>query len=283
VTKRELEILPAGHRGLALALDWAAEEGWNPGLNDARCFYAADSTGFFIAELGDEPVGFISSVAYGPAFGFLGLYLVRPDFRARGIGLRLWQHASDYLGHRAVGLDGVPAQQANYEKSGFRGYHGNIRFRVSGGSGSDPSSAEIIDIEAVSFEDVAAFDRKVFGAPREGFLREWLTQRGAASLAALEDGQLAGYGVLRPCRVGFKIGPLFAREDPVAEALFDALVTRAEGERVYIDVPEANAAAMAFAQKRGLEPVFHTARMYKGRAPAPDVYPVFGVTSLELG
>ncbi|HLA33082.1 MAG TPA: GNAT family N-acetyltransferase, partial [Pseudomonas sp.] len=24
-----------------LAIDWAAAEGWNPGLHDADCFYAA--------------------------------------------------------------------------------------------------------------------------------------------------------------------------------------------------------------------------------------------------
>jgi hypothetical protein len=27
---------------LRIAVDWAADEGWNPGLNDAACFYAAD-------------------------------------------------------------------------------------------------------------------------------------------------------------------------------------------------------------------------------------------------
>ena len=30
---------------LERALDWAAAEGWNPGLHDARCFQAADAQG----------------------------------------------------------------------------------------------------------------------------------------------------------------------------------------------------------------------------------------------
>ena len=283
MTKYEFEIHPTGERGLSLALDWAADEGWNPGRNDDRCFYAADPAGFFLAALGDEPVGCISGVAYGPGYGFIGLFIVRPHFRGRGIGLRLWQHAMAYLGDRTVGLDGVPAQQANYERSGFRRAHRNVRFRADGYSTSRASSLGVVDIAAVSFEDVAAFDRRIFGAPREGFLHEWFAQPDAASLAAFEDGRLAGYGVLRACRVGFKIGPLFARDAWVAEALFNDLAARAEGEPVYIDVPEANTAAMALVQRRGLEPVFHTARMYKGWAPAPDVEQVFGVTSLELG
>jgi len=31
-----------------LAVDWAASEGWNPGLDDAACFHAADPGGFLI-------------------------------------------------------------------------------------------------------------------------------------------------------------------------------------------------------------------------------------------
>ncbi len=31
---------------LRMALDWARLEGWNPGLEDAAAFYAADSQGF---------------------------------------------------------------------------------------------------------------------------------------------------------------------------------------------------------------------------------------------
>jgi hypothetical protein len=36
---------------LDLAVDWAAAEGWNPGLHDANCFYAIDPNGFLIGLL----------------------------------------------------------------------------------------------------------------------------------------------------------------------------------------------------------------------------------------
>jgi hypothetical protein len=36
---------------VALAVDWAAQEGWNPGLHDAASFHAADPKGFFVGEL----------------------------------------------------------------------------------------------------------------------------------------------------------------------------------------------------------------------------------------
>ena len=80
---------------LALALEWAAAEGWNPGLHDARSFYAADPQGFLLGELDGAPAGSVSAVRYGAVFGFLGLYIVRPEFRGRGFGLKLWRAALD--------------------------------------------------------------------------------------------------------------------------------------------------------------------------------------------
>jgi GNAT superfamily N-acetyltransferase len=268
---------------LELALDWAAEEGWNPGLNDARCFYAADPDGFFIAEMDDEPVGSISAVRHGPSFGFVGLYLVRPPVRGRGIGLQLWRRGLDHLGPRNIGLDGVPAQQRNYARSGFRLAHGNVRFQANGMLRRTAPPRAVVDLVDVPFEAVAAFDHAVFGAEREPFLREWLLQPGGAALGILREERLAAYGVLRPCRYGFKIGPLFADRPWMADALFDALTARAQRETVFVDVPDDNAASTEMAERKGLEPVFHTARMYRGVPPSPEVTRVFGVTSLELG
>jgi GNAT superfamily N-acetyltransferase len=112
---------------LALALEWAAAEGWNPGLHDAHCFYAADPQGFFVGERDGLPIGCVSAVRYGSGFGFLGLYIVKAEHRGQGFGLELWRAALDHLGDRVIGLDGVVAQQENYRKSGFRLAFRNIR------------------------------------------------------------------------------------------------------------------------------------------------------------
>ncbi len=61
---------------VALAVDWAAAEGWNPGLSDAACFRAADPGGFLVGRLDGVPVATISVVRYGTSFAFLGLYIV---------------------------------------------------------------------------------------------------------------------------------------------------------------------------------------------------------------
>ena len=50
---------------LTALVDWAAAEGWNPGLEDASMFQTADPEGFIGAFVGTEMVAAISAVAYG--------------------------------------------------------------------------------------------------------------------------------------------------------------------------------------------------------------------------
>ena len=56
---------------LRVLIDWAAAEGWNPGLEDAAMFQAADPEGFIGAFVGSDMVAAISAVAYGRDFGFI--------------------------------------------------------------------------------------------------------------------------------------------------------------------------------------------------------------------
>lgn len=270
---------------LRLALDWAAAEGWNPGLADADCFFAADPAGFLVAEVSGDPVGCVSAVRYGEGFGFLGFYIVRPEHRGQGHGLALWQAAMARLAPGIVGLDGVVAQQANYRTSGFVLLHRNIRYgaaapRAPQGGGAPP----IRPAAEVPFEALAAFDRRCFPAPRDGFLRAWLAAPGhVARIATAAAGAVQGYGVLRPCREGSKIGPLFAEDGATARAIFAALLASAPPGPVFLDLPEPNADAIAMATDAGMAPAFETARMYAGPAPALPIASIYGISSFELG
>ncbi len=281
-----LAIRPMSRPDLDRAIDWAAAEGWNPGLDDAEAFLAADPQGFLMGFLGDEPVACISVVAYGEAYGFLGLYICRPEFRGKGHGRALWQAGMARFGDRVVGLDGVVEQQANYARSGFALAHRNIRF------GGIASSHEIADIRIVELHpsrptglagSIVAYDRCLQPGPREAFLRAWLNPPGRRALAFVEANAVCGYGCVRACREGYKVGPLFADTADVAERLFAALTGRLYGARIYLDVPEPNAEAVALARRHGLTPVFETARMYRGPAPALPLARTFGITTFELG
>ncbi len=265
------------------AVDWAAVEGWNPGLYDADCFYAADPAGFLIGEIDGKPIATISAVKYGESFGFIGFYIVKPEYRSQGYGIQIWNAALRYLTGRNIGLDGVVAQQANYQKSGFKLAYRNIRYQ--GLTGSRPQGqSDIIALSQIPFEIIADYDRPFFPEPRSRFLQAWLNQPESISLGILNQGKLAGYGMIRACRSGYKIGPLFADNAAFAEDLLRALQSSVEpGQSLYLDTPETNPDAIALAQKFDLQMVFETARMYTGDFPPLPFSKLFGVTSFELG
>jgi GNAT superfamily N-acetyltransferase len=267
-------------RDVNLALDWTAKEGWNPGIHDGDCFYYTDPEGFFIGEIDDEPIGCITAVAYNDFFGFIGLYIVKPEFRGKGYGIQIWKTAMRHLGNRTIGLDGVIDQQENYKKSGFRLAYRHIRYE---GIGEGSKSQRVVDLKKVSFEDLVAYDATLFSVPRPKFLKRWINQPEGDALGFLKNGKLAGYGVIRACQTGFKIGPLFADEEQIAEDLFNSLAGKVTGEIVFLDTPEANYSAIALAKRHDMKMVFETARMYTKKPYSLPLHRIFGVTSLELG
>jgi GNAT superfamily N-acetyltransferase len=275
-------VTPARLDEMPILLDWAADEGWNPGLSDAACFHAADTQGFLVGRLDGQPVSGISLVQYGDVFAFLGFYLCRPEMRGRGFGYAVWSEATRRFGARVVGLDGVPAQQDNYRRSGFALSHRNIRYQGAIPSGLK-ASGTTDTADAVQFPALEQLDARHFGTPRRAFLSAWLAAEGHVARLLVRDGALVGYGVLRRCRHGTKIGPLFAPDATGAEALLTDLAMAAPPGPIVLDVPEPNADAVALAERWRLEPVFETARMYRGQAPNLPISAIFGITTFELG
>ena len=276
-------VRPMSGDEVDIAVEWAAAEGWNPGAGDATCFHKADAGGFLVGVLGEEPISTISVVRYGESFGFLGFYIVKPPYRGAGYGLRTWNAGLERLKGRVIGLDGVVDQQENYKRSGFAFAYNNVRYEGTA-AGSAEDAPGVVALSTLPFEGIAAYDAAFFPEDRTRFLRCWIDQPRGRALGFVRDGALAGYGVLRPCRNGYKVGPLFADDAAVAESLFVALQADVRADApVYLDTPAVNAEAVALARRHGMKPVFETARMYRGRAPELPLPRLFGVTSFELG
>lgn len=265
---------------VARALDWAAAEGWNPGLDDAGPFHAADPDGFFAAEADGKLVAAISVVNHGPDFAFLGLYLCLPEYRGKGIGYALWQHALAHAGDRTVGLDGVPAQQDNYRRSGFdlagqtSRYVGVIPARAAPGL----RPAAPADQDALTAMEAAAS-----GTAKPGFMAAWLGPSPSRHTLVLDrEGNVAGFATARACRAGYKIGPLVADDDAAAADLLHGAAELFPGQVAMIDLPGDQPVLAAHCAALGMTVPFSTARMYRGSAPRPGPGPR-AVATLELG
>ena len=265
------------------AVDWAAVEGWNPGLHDADCFHAADPTGFFVGMVGDEPIATISAVKYGASFGFVGFYIVKPGHRGKGCGLRLWNAAIATLKGRNIGLDGVIDQQENYRKSGFALAYRNIRYQGVG-SGAEQGDNDIVPLSSLAFDEIVRYDRSFFPDDRRHFLERWIAPPGSIAVGILDKRTLAGYGVMRPCRTGYKVGPLFADSPELAERLFGFFRAQVPASvPIFLDIPEVNRAACDLVKRHSMSAAFETARMYTGEFPRLPIDRLFGVTTFELG
>ncbi|SHJ17656.1 Acetyltransferase (GNAT) domain-containing protein [Palleronia salina] len=264
---------------VAVMLDWAAAEGWNPGLDDAAAFHAADPDGFFVSEVGGQVVAAISVVNHSDAFAFLGLYLCRPEFRGRGIGFALWNFARSHAGDRTVGLDGVAAQQANYARSGFVLY-GRTQ-RLSGHLATEALTLPVA--RAVEIPEIERLDAAANGVSRPGFLHTWLQDGPTRKTVLGRDGKtITGVATARTCRDGCKIGPIIADDAHAALHLARQAASAVGESRVTIDVPDTAAPFAELLRQQGFTEGFSTARMYSGDAPAAGQC-LQAVATLELG
>lgn len=264
-------------------INWAANEGWNPGLYDAEAFYATDNKGFFVGYLDNEPISSISAVSYDDGFGFLGFYIVKKKYRDQGYGLKIWNHALKHLPTQNIGLDGVVGQQDNYKKSGFKLAHRNIRHHGIGSKHTSPST-NLVKLSEIPFNQLLEYDQRLFPTSRSTFLSQWIQQPESLAQGFIESDQLKGYSLVRKCRQGFKVGPLFADSPKIANALFRGFLSFAgEKESIFLDTPEHNSEAVQMAESYAMKPVFETARMYTQKVPDTPIHKVFGVTTFELG
>lgn len=262
---------------LDIALDWAATEGWNPGLEDAAAFWAADPQGFFVAKVANRPVAFVSVVNHSADQAFLGLYLCDPAWRGKGIGMAVWTHAMSHAGARSIGLDGVAAQQANYAKSGFVRVGGTQRWE------GQVSAVPHLGIRQAGPEDLAllqALDTAANGYRREGFLKTWINATPTRHTVVFADG--SGFATARRCRTGIKIGPLVAPDADASLQLVQAASGQTKADKITLDLPETNTNLAGRLADLGFTMGFTTARMVRGDPPRPTAQ-LQAIGTMELG
>jgi GNAT superfamily N-acetyltransferase len=275
-----IEVRSLSLTEIATLLTWAGTESWNPSPDDAAPFQAADPGGFIGCFVDGEMVAGISGVAYGETFGFIGLYICHPERRGKGYGMLVWKAAMDRLAGRTIGLDGVPAQQANYEKMGFRTDYNTARW-----TGRVDVSGKPLETEPVNpsdLQDILSFDRMHFPGKRTSFVEAWISPPRNAFVCR-RNGRILGYAVARKCLQGYKLGPLFAESTGAALQLLHVAGSICGNEDLSLDVPDGQHAFIGALTAMGFERGFETARMYRGAAPSLHLPGIFAVTTLELG
>lgn len=288
-----LRILPLETEDIPAVTTWARQEGFAPGHGDVAIYRHTDRQGIWVGWLGNERIGCITGVRYNAAYGFIGLYLVRPPWRGRGYGLQLWRHALEHLQDLAcIGVEAAPDRADDYASGGFRPASATVRWQaISDGepvASPEPGGPwQLLEGAAIPPNAVQWFDAQREPSPRPHFLAQWLNHRAGTVLALVDaQGNCHGFGRIRPCLLhrgeGWRIGPLMAETPEAAVQLLQGLLLRHAGV-VLIDAPAANAQAATVLEGQGFSPISETLRMYRGAAPAVSLQDVYGLACLELG
>ncbi len=271
---------------LDILINWAEQEGWNPGPYDADVYWKTDPDGYYGYIEDNKLIAGGSIVSYNAEFGFMGFFIVKPEYRSKGLGRKLWYLRRDTLLSRlnegaSIGMDGVVDMQPFYRKGGFEIAFRDIRMEAVGQSFDVSTLITLIDETGIG--DVLEYDKMCFGFNRESFMKAWLKMPESKTFQLRSGNKLKGFAVLRKANRGFKIGPLFADDQIIAEEILKSCFNAAGNEPIFLDIPMINNNAIKLAEKFEMTPVFECARMYYGKSPVVPINKIFGITTFELG
>jgi len=201
-----------------------SREKWGNTRGDVeRCFHW-EPVGCFVAEEESERVGHISTIAYGK-LGWIGLLIVNPEQRGRGIGTALLQKGIDYLrrfGVETIKLEAEERAVPLYRRFGFMEEFATLRYagqtRVAE---REPLAPEISHVQPSDLRSLADFDSNYFGSSRDRVLKALFEGNPRGCFIARRNG-LIGYIMCRRTQNGYWMGPWVCEDPVMSEELLNA-------------------------------------------------------------
>ncbi len=292
-----LKILPLTPEDIACVTQWARVEGFAPGVGDVAIFRHTDRQGLWVGWIDEKPVGCIAGVRYNSFYGFIGLFLVVPEYRGNGYGVELWRHALEHLADLpCIGLEAAIERVDDYSCWGFKPSSSTTRWQWKEsdeylantlGIQNEHNGLQLLEGSSIPSRAVQTYDAKREPSPRPHFISDWLHHPAGKVLALTDNkGNCHGFGRIRPCLLpegeGWRIGPLLADSPQLAELLLSHLMDRHQGS-ILFDSPGANPSVKPIMKRLGFTVVSETLRMYRGQQPPISMNEVYGLACLELG
>ena len=246
--------------------------GWNQTMNDWRRFLQAEPEGCFLAEWDGIPVGTATTICYGTELAWIGMVLVHPDFRRRGIGTALLEQCLQYLQSKkiqCIKLDATPQGKEVYDKLGFKDEWTLTRWSNPSIACSGPIAKLSCVVNSSNLCSVKRLDTMAFGVSRFHLL-EALSRQSTASIFLKNTlGDVDGYGFIRAGTRAFYLGPIVAISTEVALNIVEYLLAQHAGQPVYWDIPDPNHSLTLWAQQHGFTAQRQLIRMHLGENHKP--------------
>jgi GNAT superfamily N-acetyltransferase len=272
VVKQPVHLRVLRPKDLPFADSLRAIAGWNQTLGDWRRFLQMEPEGCLLAEWNGSAAGTATTLRYATDVGWIGMVLVHPEHRRRGIGRALLNHCIAWLrerGVRCVKLDATPAGKQVYDGLGFKSEWTLARWEHAGLHVALPTDVRLRPWQESDLRLIASLDAAAFGVSREKLVEALASQSRVAFVWEAAPGRLAGYGFIRPGSRANYLGPIVAASDEVGVQLVQALLAHMTGEKVIWDIPDINTAAVEWASQHGCIQQRMLTRMYLGQNTAP--------------
>jgi len=281
-----VEIRPLNQADLSAAILLSEQAHWNQTASDWQRLLKLEPLGCFIAYTDRRAMGTITTATYQTELAWIGMVLVHPDFRRRGIATRLMHVALNHLqrvGVTTIKLDATPAGYKLYESLGFVTEAIIERWE---GVARMSSSQDWAGIDEDTRRAMFALDRRAFGADRTEVLESLLTASPVAPLVKMPpaDGRSRGYVLARRGSRASYVGPLVATDERVALELLDGMLNQLAGEKVYLDFHTGFALNSHALAERGFTKQRRLTRMsYGNESRAGTSSLIFAIAGPELG
>lgn len=280
-----IEIRKMGIGDVALGLSLCRCAGWNQLEEDWLRLLHVNRDSIFVAEYDGRICGTAAVTCYGTALAWVGMILVHPDLRRRGVAGTLIEHTLAYTrdaGIECVKLDATEQGRLVYLNHHFEDEAPIWRYDGSQAAGAD---AQLLpQIEEEDWNSIAALDLDVFGADRLRLLK--LLAKDGVTAVVKTSGRITGYGFARPGFHASFLGPMIAGDPSAARLLAEALLSRVSGNGAPAcwDILVDNASAQTLAESLGFKAARKLTRMRFGALRHPGkAAMVYGAAGFEMG
>jgi len=222
------EDIPLGMRLKSLA-------GWNQLEADWEMFLDAGGNNF-VASLNDNNVGTVVSIPYSDHFTWIGMVLVDPVARRKGIGTALLKKSIECsLVKGPVRLDATANGYELYKAIGFVREYELVRMTRKPGHEYDKCGSSCQPVQTNDLPAILAYDAPVFGADRNDILISLYNRNPEYATCINDNDSLTAYCMGRSGSRYEMIGPVVAEDFEQAKHLLLDFLQKCSGRDLVID------------------------------------------------